>query len=137
MLHDTREIKHPRISITRQSLCEMFGHDVEADNHALTRKGYDKQQKEEKARYVSRLVRRGWQTVLVKLADRVDNLGTLQFQPREKWERIYQESVEYYLPLIVTLEDLLPLVLKPVAARVEKSLAHALRHAERLTQKLP
>jgi (p)ppGpp synthase/HD superfamily hydrolase len=138
LLHDTRERKTTGgFSVTGGILRQHFGDVVEQDNYALTRKGHDKKKKEPKARYMERIVLRGWRTLLVKMADRVHNLCTLQHQPPEKWQRIYDESCQYYRPLVKTLEALLPEHMKPVAARVEKSLAHALQHAERLIQQLP
>jgi (p)ppGpp synthase/HD superfamily hydrolase len=136
--HDSRERKTTGgFPVTRAILRKEFGEVAEADNYALTRKGHDQPKKEPKVRYMKRIVARGWRTLLVKFADRVHNLGTLQYQPQEKWQRIYDESCQYYRPLVKTLEALLPRHLKSVAARVEKSLEKALGHAQRLIQTLP
>ncbi len=133
LFHDMRERKtNGGFPVTRAILLQEFDEEIEQDNYALTRKGSDKKKKEPKARYMGRIIFRGWRTLLVKFADRVHNLRTLQFQPREKWERIYRESVEFYLPLIDTLEVLLPNNLKSVTERVQQSLERALNHADRL-----
>jgi (p)ppGpp synthase/HD superfamily hydrolase len=134
LLHDTREIKHPRVYVTRKTLSHQFGEAAEADNYALTRKAHDKKRKEAKQLYIERIVLQGWRTLLVKLADRVHNLRTLQYQPEEKWQRIYDESCRYYQPLISVLSGLLPDHFKPTAALVEQSLERALQHANRFIQ---
>jgi (p)ppGpp synthase/HD superfamily hydrolase len=137
LLHDTREIKHPRILITRELLSREFGADVEADNFALTRKAYDKTKKETLPLFIQRIVRRGWRMVLVKLADRLHNLRTLGVCSIEKQHRVYHETMQHYLPLILTLEHLLPTNLKPVAARVRGSFDETLARVHKRIHHIP
>jgi (p)ppGpp synthase/HD superfamily hydrolase len=138
-LHDTRELedkgKHPQV--TRKMLRAMFDEETDLNNHALTRKMHGSRKKEPIIHFLSRIVKRGWRTLLVKLADRKHSLETLEHLPQEKWQSTYDESRRHYQPLIKELERQLPDDLKHVAARVEKSFEQALRHAHRLVQQLP
>ncbi len=123
LLHDTLE----DTCCTREELEATFGNEISSLVEGLTKIGrisfQTKQQQEaENFRKMILAMAKDVRVVIVKLADRVHNMRTLEHLPPEKREDIAQETLEIYAPLAnrlgmnsikVELEDLAFRYLKP------------------------
>ncbi len=100
LLHDTIE----DTDATRKEIDELFGEDIGALVEGLTKlKRIDMVSKEarqgENLRRLLLAVADDVRVLLVKLADRLHNMRTLNFVPVEKRARIAQETMDIYAPL--------------------------------------
>jgi len=100
LLHDTIE----DTSATRDEIDEIFGEDIGALVEGLTKlKKLDlvtkRAKQAENLRKLLLAISDDVRVLLVKLADRLHNMRTLEFVPPEKRARIAEETMEIYAPL--------------------------------------
>jgi GTP diphosphokinase / guanosine-3',5'-bis(diphosphate) 3'-diphosphatase len=100
LLHDTIE----DTTATRQEIDELFGPDIGALVEGLTKlKKLDlvskKAEQAENLRKLLLAISEDVRVLMVKLADRLHNMRTLDHVPPEKRERIAEETMEIYAPL--------------------------------------
>ena len=100
LLHDVLE----DTSVTKEELIDDFGVDIYNIVEGVTKIGQLKYMTKEKAlarthQKILLAMAKDIRVVLVKLLDRVHNMRTLEFQPREKQIRISQETLDLYAPL--------------------------------------
>jgi guanosine-3',5'-bis(diphosphate) 3'-pyrophosphohydrolase len=100
LLHDTVE----DTDATKDEIEAVFGHDIAYLVDGVTKlsqiKFYSSEEKQaENFRKMLVAMSRDIRVLLVKLADRLHNMRTLQYMPAEKQERIATETMEIYAPL--------------------------------------
>jgi GTP pyrophosphokinase len=123
LLHDCVE----DTSATAEDIGRLFGTEIQFLVEGVTKLGQipwntREERQAENFRKMLLAMARDIRVILIKLADRVDNMRTLQYMPREKQERISRETREIYAPLAnrlgiqwmkVELEDLCFKYLEP------------------------
>ncbi|HET6280914.1 MAG TPA: bifunctional (p)ppGpp synthetase/guanosine-3',5'-bis(diphosphate) 3'-pyrophosphohydrolase, partial [Polyangia bacterium] len=123
LLHDCVE----DTSATAEDIGRLFGNEIQFLVEGVTKLGQipwttREERQAENFRKMLLAMARDIRVILIKLADRVDNMRTLQFMPRDKQERISRETQEIYAPLAnrlgiqwmkVELEDLCFQYLEP------------------------
>ncbi len=116
LLHDCVE----DTSATAEDIGRLFGQEIQFLVEGVTKLGQipwttREERQAENFRKMLLAMARDIRVILIKLADRVDNMRTLQYMSREKQERIASETLEIYAPLAnrlgiqwmkVELEDL-------------------------------
>ncbi len=100
LLHDCVE----DTSATSEDIGRLFGHEIQVLVEGVTKLGQiawttREERQAENFRKMLLAMARDIRVILVKLADRVDNMRTLQHMPREKQERIARETREIYAPM--------------------------------------
>lgn len=100
LLHDTVE----DTEATKDEIEAVFGHDIAYLVEGVTKlsqiKFHSSEEKQaENFRKMLVAMSRDIRVLLVKLADRLHNMRTLQYMPTEKQERIATETMEIYAPL--------------------------------------
>ncbi|HVV16886.1 MAG TPA: bifunctional (p)ppGpp synthetase/guanosine-3',5'-bis(diphosphate) 3'-pyrophosphohydrolase [Polyangia bacterium] len=123
LLHDCVE----DTSATAEDIGRLFGSEIQFLVEGVTKLGQipwttREERQAENFRKMLLAMARDIRVILIKLADRVDNMRTLGHMPREKQERIARETMEIYAPLAnrlgiqwmkVELEDLAFQYLEP------------------------
>ncbi|HET6146777.1 MAG TPA: bifunctional (p)ppGpp synthetase/guanosine-3',5'-bis(diphosphate) 3'-pyrophosphohydrolase [Polyangia bacterium] len=123
LLHDCVE----DTSATAEDIGRLFGTEIQFLVEGVTKLGQipwntREERQAENFRKMLLAMARDIRVILIKLADRVDNMRTLQYMPRDKQERISRETREIYAPLAnrlgiqwmkVELEDLCFKYLEP------------------------
>ncbi len=116
LLHDCVE----DTSATAEDIGRLFGSEIQFLVEGVTKLGQipwttREERQAENFRKMLLAMARDIRVILIKLADRVDNMRTLGHMPRDKQERIARETMEIYAPLAnrlgiqwmkVELEDL-------------------------------
>ncbi len=100
LLHDTLE----DTKATKEELCELFGPTVAMLVDGVTNfaKSDFKNSKDEDAANMRKMINgltNDVRIVIIKLADRLHNMRTLEFMPREKQKEKALETMELYVPL--------------------------------------
>lgn len=100
LLHDTIE----DTSTTKEEIASLFGEEVANLVDALTKVTRLSDYKNveftaENHRKIFVAMAKDVRAIVVKLADRLHNMRTLQFQPPAKQERISKETIEVYAPI--------------------------------------
>jgi guanosine-3',5'-bis(diphosphate) 3'-pyrophosphohydrolase len=123
ILHDCVE----DTSATSEDIRAKFGEEIQKIVDGVTKLGQipwttREERQAENFRKMLLAMARDIRVILVKLADRVDNMRTLQYVPRDKQERVARETREIYAPIAnrlgiqwmkVELEDLAFQYLEP------------------------
>ena len=123
LLHDCVE----DTSATAEDIGRLFGTEIQFLVEGVTKLGQipwttREERQAENFRKMLLAMARDIRVILIKLADRVDNMRTLSHMPRDKQERISRETREIYAPLAnrlgiqwmkVELEDLAFMYLDP------------------------
>ena len=123
LLHDCVE----DTSATAEDIGRLFGTEIQSLVEGVTKLGQiswttREERQAENFRKMLLAMARDIRVILIKLADRVDNMRTLAHMPRDKQERIARETMEIYAPLAnrlgiqwmkVELEDLAFRYLEP------------------------
>jgi GTP pyrophosphokinase len=123
LLHDCVE----DTSATAEDIGRLFGSEIQFLVEGVTKLGQipwttREERQAENFRKMLLAMARDIRVILIKLADRVDNMRTLAHMPREKQERISRETREIYAPLAnrlgiqwmkIELEDLAFCYLEP------------------------
>ncbi|HVZ87645.1 MAG TPA: bifunctional (p)ppGpp synthetase/guanosine-3',5'-bis(diphosphate) 3'-pyrophosphohydrolase [Polyangia bacterium] len=136
LLHDCVE----DTSATAEDIGRLFGTEIQFLVEGVTKLGQiawttREERQAENFRKMLLAMARDIRVILIKLADRVDNMRTLVHMPRDKQERIARETMEIYAPLAnrlgiqwmkVELEDLAFQYLEPteynqLQARLEET----------------
>lgn len=140
-LHDTIEDTHS----TKAEIASLFGEDISSLVDGVTKLSKiqfntREERQAENFRKMILAMSKDIRVILIKLADRLHNLKTLQFMPEEKQMRIAQETLDIYAPLAnrlgiqwmkVQLEDLSFRFLKPNLYRqLEKKIARLKKNRE-------
>lgn len=135
ILHDTIE----DTECTREEIAKLFGEDIAALVDGVTKLSklqFNSQQDRQAENFRKMIVAMSQdiRVILIKLADRLNNLRTLQFMTEEKQMRIAQETLDIYSPIAnrlgiqwikAQLEDLSIRFLKPnIYKQLEKKLDH-------------
>ncbi|HZL21244.1 MAG TPA: bifunctional (p)ppGpp synthetase/guanosine-3',5'-bis(diphosphate) 3'-pyrophosphohydrolase [Polyangia bacterium] len=124
LLHDCVE----DTSATAEDIGRLFGAEIQSLVEGVTKLGQiswttREERQAENFRKMLLAMARDIRVILIKLADRVDNMRTLAHMPRDKQERIARETMEIYAPLAnrlgiqwmkVELEDLAFRYLEPL-----------------------
>lgn len=103
LLHDVLE----DTEVTAEEMTEKFGHDVEMLVDGVTKLAQDDVKEfmsredltAESLRHMFIVMAKDIRVVLIKLADRLHNMRTLQVMRPEKQKRIARETMEIYAPL--------------------------------------
>ena len=103
LLHDVLE----DTDVTPEEMTEKFGHDVEILVDGVTKLAQDDVKEfmsredltAESLRHMFIVMAKDIRVVLIKLADRLHNMRTLQVMKPEKQQRIARETMEIYAPL--------------------------------------
>jgi guanosine-3',5'-bis(diphosphate) 3'-pyrophosphohydrolase len=100
LLHDCVE----DTSATPEDIRRLFGPEIQMLVEGVTKLGQipwntREERQAENFRKMLLAMARDIRVILIKLADRVDNMRTLQHMPREKQERIARETREIYAPM--------------------------------------
>lgn len=102
MLHDTLE----DTDTTREELVQEFGEDCTQMIEGVTKIGHLRvgptaslERSTENIRKLLLAMSRDIRVILVKLADRLHNMRTIQFLPEAKRQRIAQETLDVFAPL--------------------------------------
>jgi GTP pyrophosphokinase len=100
LLHDCVE----DTSATAEDIGRLFGPEIQFLVEGVTKLGQipwttREERQAENFRKMLLAMARDIRVILIKLADRVDNMRTLQYMSRDKQERIASETLEIYAPL--------------------------------------
>ncbi len=149
LLHDTLE----DTDVTSEELTEKFGADVETLVKGVTKLAHDDVKEfmsredltSENLRRMFIVMARDIRVVLIKLADRLHNMRTLDVMKPEKQERIARETMEIYAPLAHRLgiyhmkrelEDLSFMYLQPdIYAEVKRRVKKRMPKMEEVIEK--
>lgn len=100
LLHDTVEDTHATLEDIRREFGDVIAHLVDGVTKIGQMKFKNSHEKQgENIRKMIVAMGKDVRVVLVKLADRLHNMRTLNFMPFEKQERIALETLEIYCPL--------------------------------------
>ena len=147
LLHDTIE----DTDATRAEIDQMFGEDIGALVEGLTKISKldlvsKRAEQAENLRKLLLAISSDIRVLLVKLADRLHNMRTLQFMPVEARKRIAQETLDIYAPLAgrmgmhdmrEEMEDLAFRTVNPEAcATIQRRLKEFRTHNRELTERI-
>ncbi len=147
MLHDTIE----DTITTKAEILELFGADIAELVDGVTKisKLHFNSQEDQQAENFRKMIiamSRDIRVILIKLADRLHNLRTLQYMPEEKQMRIAQETLDIYAPLAnrmgiewmrIQLEDLSFRFLKPdICRNIQKQISRLKKNREEYIERV-
>lgn len=151
LLHDTIE----DTDTTKEEIAKEFGEEIASLVEALTKVTRLSDYKNveftaENHRKIFVAMAKDLRVIIVKLADRLHNMRTLQFQPPHKQQRIAQETLDVYAPIAhrlglyniqTELEDLSIYYLEPakyvlIENKVKETLSDATLTLDRLKKKI-
>ncbi|MDO8519575.1 MAG: bifunctional (p)ppGpp synthetase/guanosine-3',5'-bis(diphosphate) 3'-pyrophosphohydrolase [Deltaproteobacteria bacterium] len=147
ILHDTLE----DTDATKEEITSIFGPDIAELVDGVTKlsKLQFNTREERQAENFRKMIvamSKDIRVILIKLADRLNNMRTLQFMPEEKQMRIAQETLDIYAPLAhrmgiqwmkVQLEDLSFRFLKPeVFKQLEKKIGRLKKNREEFIERV-
>src|SRR3990167_124347 len=147
ILHDTLE----DTPATKEQIQTLFGADVAELVDGVTKlsKLHFNTREEQAAENFRKMIlamSKDIRVILIKLADRLNNLRTLQFMPEEKQMRIAQETLDIYAPLSsrlgiqwmkAQLEDLSLRFVKPqFHQQIEKKIARLKKKKEHYMERV-
>lgn len=147
ILHDTIE----DTKATKKEISQLFGEEISELVDGVTKLSklsFSSQEirQAESFRKMIVAMSRDIRVILIKLADRLSNLRTLQFMPEEKQLSISQETLDIYAPLAnrlgiewmkVQLEDLSFRFLKPeIYKQIEKKIARLKKNQDDYIKKV-
>src|SRR5436190_19461636 len=151
LLHDCVE----DTSATAEDIGRLFGTEIQFLVDGVTKLGQiawttREERQAENFRKMLLAMARDIRVILIKLADRVDNMRTLEHMPREKQERIARETREIYAPLAnrlgiqwmkIELEDLSFRYLEPeeyrhITSRMAETSATRQAYIDEVCEKL-
>jgi guanosine-3',5'-bis(diphosphate) 3'-pyrophosphohydrolase len=127
LLHDCVE----DTSATVEDIGRLFGQEIQFLVEGVTKLGQiawttREERQAENFRKMLLAMARDIRVILIKLADRVDNMRTLQHMPRDKQERIARETLEIYAPLANRLGiQWMKIELEDLAFRYTEPQAHS------------
>jgi GTP diphosphokinase / guanosine-3',5'-bis(diphosphate) 3'-diphosphatase len=127
LLHDCVE----DTSATAEDIGRLFGQEIQFLVEGVTKLGQipwttREERQAENFRKMLLAMARDIRVILIKLADRVDNMRTLQYMSRDKQERIASETLEIYAPLANRLGiQWMKIELEDLAFRYVEPQAHA------------
>ncbi|MNJ98545.1 GTP pyrophosphokinase [compost metagenome] len=149
LLHDTVEDTHATLEDIKREFGEVIAHMVDGVTKIGQMKFKNSHEKQgENIRKMIVAMGKDVRVVLVKLADRLHNMRTLNFMPFEKQERIALETLEIYCPLAgrmgisslkIELEDLCfryyrPDVYYELVQKIKKTEAEQDRYIDQVKQ---
>ena len=141
ILHDTLE----DTSATKEEISKLFGPDIAELVDGVTKLSklqfHSREERQaENFRKMIVAMSKDIRVILIKLADRLNNLRTLQFMPEEKQMRIAEETLDIYSPLAhrmgiqwmkIQMEDLSFRFLKPDSFhQIEKKITRLKKNRE-------
>lgn len=152
LLHDVVE----DTVLTSEEITEMFGEEVSllVDGVTkLTQLSYSKDKVEIQAENLRKMflaMAKDIRVILIKLADRLHNMRTLEYMNTEKQEEKARETMDIYAPIAhrlgiaklkIELDDLSlrylePDIYKELVDRIEKKMQHHERHIEELVSEV-
>ena len=147
VLHDTIE----DTKVTKQELKTIFGDEISELVDGVTKLSKIQfntrmERQAENFRKMILAMSKDIRVILIKLADRLNNLRTLQFMPEEKQVRIAQETLDIYAPLSsrlgiqwmkAQLEDLSLRFVKPqFHQQIEKKIARLKKKKEHYMERV-
>ena len=147
LLHDTVEDTDATLDEIKQNFGKDLGNLVDGLTK-ISEISYSSRKEKQAGNFMKMLlsVAQDLRVIIVKFADRIHNMETIQYMPQIKRHRIAIETRDIYVPLAhrlgmssvkSQLEDLVFSILNPIAYKdIEKKIKSSKRHREKLITKV-